>query len=180
MNFKKWCCTNPNLGILLIRIAVASIFIFHGVQKLTHMDMTVGFFSMMGIPVLFAYLVPIIETLGGIMILLGLWTGVAGTLLSVVMVFAILLVKRKMGWQAMEIDVLLLASVLGIVFSGPGKHSYVGCCNTCSCGTCSSCKDGVCNQKDTNTTKSCSCGCGECKDGVCNSCSENHCNCNCK
>ncbi len=177
---KKWCCGNPDLGLLIIRIAVASVFIVHGVQKFTHMDGTIGFFSMLGMPALMAYLVAIIETVGGVLLLLGAWTGVAGTLLAVVMVFAILMVKRSMGWMASEIDIVLLASTLAIAFAGPGKYAFVGCCKSgCGCGgTCSSCAGGVCNPPSMN--KSCSCGCGNCKDGVCGDCGTNSCACNCK
>jgi len=57
---------NVDLGLLLIRIALAIVFIAHGWQKLQNSSGVVGFFGSLGFAPIFAYLVIIIELLGGI------------------------------------------------------------------------------------------------------------------
>ena len=57
---------------------------------------------------------------------LGVFTTIAGALLSLVMVGAIILVKFKMGFLGgFEMDTLYLAMALGIVLAGPGAYSAV-------------------------------------------------------
>ena len=70
-----------------------------------------------------AYVVSGIELLGGILMVLGLWTSVAGGLLAVVMLGAYVLVKSKLPFMAAEIDIALFAASLGVAFAGPGKYS---------------------------------------------------------
>ncbi len=134
----KMCC-NPNIGLLLIRLAVGSIFIAHGWAKFQNMEATIGFFGSLGMSAIIAYAVTAIEFLGGILMVLGLWTGIAGVLLAIVMVGAYVLVKSKMPFMAAEIDIALFASSLGIAFAGAGKYSLSAYC--CKCDTC---VDGTC------------------------------------
>lgn len=150
-------CMNRNLGLLLIRLGLGAIFLYAGLNKLSDMSQTIGFFSMVGVGTGLTWAVALIETIGGAMMVLGLGTRVAGLALAVVMAFAIALVKKKMGFAAMEIDIMLLVSALGIFFTGPGRYALASLfhkklCAPCANGTCSA--DGK------------SCGCSE------------HCNCN--
>lgn len=113
---------NPDLGLLFIRLAVGAIFFVHGWMKFSNLDGTISFFATLGLGALFAYLVAAVEFLGGLAMILGLSTRVAGILLAIVMVFAIVLVKGKMGFAGgYELDLLLLASALGVALIGPGK-----------------------------------------------------------
>lgn len=124
--FKKLhsCPKNVELGLFLIRLGLALVFIIHGWAKLTNMDATVGFFASLGLAAFFAYVVALIEFLGGIALLVGYYTQVAGWLLAVVMFFAIILVKGKAGFVGgYEFDLLLLLSSLGMAFIGSGKYS---------------------------------------------------------
>ncbi len=156
MNVKNWCCKNPSLGLLVMRIVVAAIFITHGIMKLGSIEQTAGFFSSIGIPMALtmAWVVALVETIGGIAILLGFWTGIFGTLLTIVMLVAIFTTKIGSPFQKAELDFAMLALSLGIVFSGPGKYA-LGC--GCKNGTCEGscpCEDGVCDT-------SCGCDCHE-------------------
>lgn len=117
-------CNNPSLGILFIRLALALVFITHGFVKLQDMGSTVGFFASLGLPAFLAWLVALLEFVGGIMILIGLGTGVVGILLSLVMVGAIYLVKFQAGFLAgYAFDLVLLLSLLSLVFTGSGDYS---------------------------------------------------------
>ncbi len=156
MNCKNWCCKNPSLGLLVMRIVIAAIFITHGVMKLGAIDQTASFFASIGIPMAstMAWVVALLEVIGGTMMLLGLWTGVFGTLLAIIMIVAIFTTKLGSPFQKAELDLAILALTLGIVFSGPGKYALGCACKNGSCeGTCP-CEDGVCNS-------SCGCDCHE-------------------
>lgn len=115
---------NISLGLLLIRLAVGGVFIAHGLQKVLDLDMTVGFFTTVGLPAFLAYVVTAIELLGGIAVLLGLWTEIAGILIALVMVGAIYTVKGKMGFLGgYELDLTLMLAALALAVSGPGRYT---------------------------------------------------------
>ena len=115
---------NISLGLLLIRLAVGGVFIAHGLQKVLNLDMTVGFFTTLGLPAFLAYVVTAIELLGGIAVLLGLWTEIAGILIALVMVGAIYTVKGKAGFfGGYELDLTLMLAALALAVSGPGRYT---------------------------------------------------------
>ncbi len=119
----KWY-QNPDLGLLLVRIALGLVFIVHGWQKVSNLTGTVGFFGSIGLPAFLAYVVAAIEFLGGLAILLGVWTRVVGVLLAAVMVGAIVTLKFKAGFSGgYEFDLTLLLIALAMSFSGPGRYA---------------------------------------------------------
>lgn len=115
-----------DLGLFLVRLAVGVPFLMHGIQKLQGMDMVVGFFDKLGLPAFLAWLVAIIETVGGAALILGAFTGISGTLLAIIMVGAVLTAKKAApflgGW---EIDFVLFAAALGAAFLGSGRYSVM-------------------------------------------------------
>lgn len=153
---KKWCRSNPSLGLLLLRVAVGVVFIVHGLMKFSAMDGTIGFFQSLGLGAFWAYLVAATELVAGFAILIGFWTTWSAILLAIVMVMSIVLVKGKMGFVAAEVDIMLLVATLCLALSGPGKyvlgrrHACCGCEHdldaegVCDCCNCTSCKDGTC------------------------------------
>lgn len=116
--------TNVDVGLLLLRIAVGVTFIAHGWAKFMNIEGTVGFFAGLGLAALFVYLVAAVELLGGLAVLFGIFTDVAGIALAIVMVFAMILVKFSMGFLGgYELDAILFLAALGIAFAGPGKYA---------------------------------------------------------
>jgi putative oxidoreductase len=116
----------PDTGLLLLRLSVGVIFLVHGVLKLQDMAGTAGFFWAIGIPApeVMSWVVALVESVGGALLILGLWTGLASILLSCVMIVAILKVKWAMGFVGgYEFDLALLAGNLSLLFSGAGKYS---------------------------------------------------------
>lgn len=118
--------SNVDLGLFLIRLAVGVVFITHGYGKLMNISGTTGFFSSIGIPMaeFFAWVVALVELIGGIALVLGLWVPVFGLLLAIIMFFAIVLVKwvgPNGGFSSSEFEIVLLFASLGIMFSGAGK-----------------------------------------------------------
>jgi uncharacterized membrane protein YphA (DoxX/SURF4 family) len=113
-------------AIVLLRLALGAVFIAHGVDKLMGMSGTIGFFGKVGIPApgFFAWVVAIVETFGGLAVLIGFGTRVASALIACVMVVAILVVKLSQGFLGgWEFDFTLLMVALALVILGSGPWS---------------------------------------------------------
>lgn len=86
------------LALLLLRLGLGVIFIYHGYPKLfTHMHETVQAFPRMGFPSYFAYVAGVLEFFGGWLLILGLFTRIAALLLAGEMAIAILRVHLPQG-----------------------------------------------------------------------------------
>lgn len=136
-HFNKFHCRST--GLLLVRLAAGIIFVYHGYMKLSDMTSTIAFFASLGLGAFFAYLVALVEFAGGISLIIGYGARYFATALAITMVFSIILVKSKIGFTASEIDIMLLATMLAIVFSGCGKYSV---CAMMHHKKCMPCKDG--------------------------------------
>lgn len=62
---------NPDLGLLLLRLAVGIIFFVHGWAKFAEMANTIAFFGNLGLPSAVAYLVAAVELIGGLALIIG-------------------------------------------------------------------------------------------------------------
>jgi putative oxidoreductase len=154
-SFSHRACS-PGFGLFLIRVALAVVFLVHGVMKLSNMDGTIGFFASLGMGAFWAWAVAIVETVGGALMLLGVWTTLTGIALAVIMLVSIFAVKWSMGYLAFELDFVLLLAALAVATSGAGKLSLGNRCG-CGCKMCKvDCHDGA---------GTCDCACGTCKTG---------------
>lgn len=125
-------------GMFLLRVVVGIVFIAHGWDKIQNMEGVIGFFGSLGFAPFFAYLVAYVEFLGGIALLVGIYTRLAGYLLALVMLVAIFKVKLSGGLLGgYELDLVLLASLLALAGMGAGKYSLSG--KMCGCGACGMC-----------------------------------------
>lgn len=121
---------NPELGLTILRIVLGVIFVVHGLPKLTGgIEGTVQFFSGLGIPapLIAAWFIALLETLGGIALLIGLFVTPAALLLTVHMLTGLILVHAPNGFyvigggtNGIEFNLILIASLLAMVFCGPG------------------------------------------------------------
>ena len=111
-----------NMGM---RAAIGVIFIVHGLGKFNpgfagFLTGGLGFPAEMQIPIALAEMVP------GILLLIGIFTRMSASLLSIVMLGAIFYVKQAgslTGERGFEFDLILLAACLVVIVSGPGKVS---------------------------------------------------------
>lgn len=118
------------VGLTILRVIVGIIFIAHGAQKLFGMGLggVVGMFGQMHIPLpqIAGPVVAFVEFLGGIALVIGLFTRVAAVLLAIDMCGAILFVHARNGFflpMGFEYPMLLLASNIAILISGPGGYA---------------------------------------------------------
>ncbi len=115
-------------GIALLRIVVGIVFVMHGQQKLFEMGVggVGGFFASLGVPApqLAAVVVSVLETVGGLALILGVLTRLFGLLLAGDMLVALLLVHQPNGFFAgdggVELVLLLGTAALALALTGPG------------------------------------------------------------
>ncbi len=127
---------NPDLGLLLARLGLGSVLFVHGVGKLFAAGPAAlpiadfaGMLGGMGLPaaVALAWLVALVETFGGLAIVGGIFTRCAATLAAVDMLAALYLVHLSNGFpvsnNGYEFVLVLAATSLALVFTGPGSYS---------------------------------------------------------
>lgn len=117
-------------GLLLLRVALGVVFVMHGGQKLFvigHAGVT-GFLTAMGFPFpsLNAALVIAAELGGGLALLAGAFTRVAGLLTAFTMAIAMVTAHLANGFflpTGFEYTFTLLLSSLALALTGPGAYS---------------------------------------------------------
>lgn len=118
---------NPDLGILFVRLAVGIVFIYAGWMKVSNMPQVLEGFASIGIPAFLTYIVAYSEFIGGILMILGLFTRYAGAILAIIMVVAIWKVHLVNGFSlavnGYEYVLVLLLLSLAMVTFGAGKYS---------------------------------------------------------
>lgn len=137
------CWHNKNIGLLIIRVIVGIVFLYVGWQKVSNMggEMgTVASFAQMGFNAFWAYVASYVELLGGIALILGYGTKIAGALLAVTMLVATYKVYPG-GFMNAAFPLSLLAVTLGLSFTGSGAY---GLGSKCGCP----CKEGTCPIKE--------------------------------
>ena len=116
---------NYNIALLLLRLGVAAVFIYHGWGKITGIEGVQQFFGNVGIPLpgIMAWVVGITEFVGGLMVLTGFKIKIPSILLAIIMVVAILTVKMGQGFEAARVDLLLLMMTISLALMGSGSYS---------------------------------------------------------
>jgi uncharacterized membrane protein YphA (DoxX/SURF4 family) len=83
---------------IIMRVVLGIIFVFHAVDKF---QMGLGnveaWFTSLGIPGFVAYVIAVIELVGGIMLILGLFTRYVSALFVIVLIGAIMTAKLSVG-----------------------------------------------------------------------------------
>ncbi|NHD18841.1 MULTISPECIES: DoxX family protein [unclassified Actinopolyspora] len=119
-----------DLALLLARLVAGIVFIAHGMQKFVQWGIsgTADSFAGMGIPApqLSAWVAALIETVGGIALLLGIALPVAGVLLALNMLGALVLVHLDQGFFSSgggyEYTLVLAVIALALGFNG-GRYA---------------------------------------------------------
>lgn len=117
---------NPDVGMLLVRIALGIVFIHAGWLKVADMNATVTAFGSMGFGAFLAYFVSYAELLGGVLFMLGLFVRYVGIVIAVIMLVATKLLFAN-GFGLMnggyEYPFMLMLISIAVVTLGAGKYS---------------------------------------------------------
>jgi putative oxidoreductase len=116
-----------SIGLAVLRVAVAAVFINHGRQKLFVYGFAgvTGAFTQMGVPFpgVMGPLIGLLEFFGGIALVVGFLTRLLGVAFAFDMLGAILLVQLKKGFSGYELEFLLLAASVALFLTGAGRFS---------------------------------------------------------
>ena len=111
-------------GITVVRVMTGLLFAIHGCQKVAGgLGGMTTLFAKLAIPFpgLMAPFIAILELVGGILLLLGVATRVVACLFVVEMLVTTLWVKiPSAGWNASDLDRMLLVGCVLFVLAGPG------------------------------------------------------------
>ena len=123
-------------GLFILRLATGIIFLVHGWPKLNPNSPMkgpagfAGFLKQMGVPlpIFFGWAVALLETVGAVLLILGLGTRILAVLFAIDMLVATVVKMRvmKVGFSAQqatgwEFDFALLAVSLALLFTGAGN-----------------------------------------------------------
>jgi len=137
---RKLIATNDDAAITILRLVLGVVFFAHGAQKALGwfggygFTGTMGFFTgMMHIPAVFAFLAIAAEFLGGLGLILGLFTRVAAFGISSNMIVAVAMVHHQFGFfmnwtggqkgEGYEYHLVLLAALVVLMIRGAGAAS---------------------------------------------------------
>ena len=112
------------LAHLGIRLAIGAIFIVEGSGKFN--PGFADFLTSIGLPVEMQIPIALAETIGGILLIVGVLSRISSSILSIIALGAIFHVKgasNLTGEGGFAIDLMLLAGNLLIIVAGPGRAS---------------------------------------------------------
>jgi len=114
-------------GLLVLRLALGVIFLTHGYPKLTRSASAMqGMFVQHGLPAQLVYVAGVLETFGGILLILGLFSRPVALLLAVEMAVAIVKVHSGHGVMALreyEFPLALGTAAFALATVGAGAIS---------------------------------------------------------
>lgn len=117
------------IGTFILRVFLGITFFVHGLAKFQGgIENTAGFFDSLGLPPFTAYVVAIIELVGGLAMVLGLGTRVVAILFAVILAVATVKVKLAAGFlgngqmAGYELDLALI--VIAIYLSLAKKSLF--------------------------------------------------------
>lgn len=123
----------PDLGLLVLRVAIGGVVLAHGLQKFGQiggpgLPGITGFFGSVGFRPArwWALLVAVVETVGAGMLVVGLLTPLVGFLIAADMVVAIVVVHWPRFWAkdgGLEFPLPIAAGALALALIGPGAWS---------------------------------------------------------
>lgn len=132
MKFEKDFLRSTDLGLLLLRIALGGLMLFHGMHKLIY---GVGFIGDMlaaiGLPSFIAYGSLLAELVASLMIICGIWTRLASVVFAGNMVVAILMTHASemfslspmTGGLVIELPLLYLLGAAVLCLTGGGRFA---------------------------------------------------------
>lgn len=123
-----------DIGKLVLRLVIGILILLHGIAKLkSGPGFVLGLVSQAGLPSFVAYGVYIGEVIAPVLLLIGLFTRLAGVVIVINMLVAFSLVHMSQlfslgpqgGW-ALELQGMYLFGALAVAFLGAGRFSVGG------------------------------------------------------
>jgi putative oxidoreductase len=113
------------IGTTILRVVLGIIFFVHGLDKFQGgIENTVGWFESISLPGFLAYVVAVVELVGGLALIIGFCTRIVSAILVILLAVATLKVKLGVGFlgngqmAGYELDLALLVIALYLALSG--------------------------------------------------------------
>ncbi|MEJ8814912.1 DoxX family protein [Variovorax ureilyticus] len=125
---------SEDAGKLVLRLGLGLIVLVHGISKLSGgLGYISGLLTSHGLPPALAYLVYVGEIVAPLLLVLGLYSRAAASIVAINMIAAIGLVRHKdmfviskTGGWGMELEGLLLVAAIAVALLGAGPFSLGG------------------------------------------------------
>jgi len=126
--------TRGSYAALLLRVSLGVLFLMHGLYLKVFVFGMAGAtqaFASMGLPAWFAWVVMLYETIGGIMLILGIYVPIVAALLGIHMLAATLLGHAGNGWLftnnggGYEFPLFWAIACFALALLGPGAHAVM-------------------------------------------------------
>jgi putative oxidoreductase len=124
--------TSPDLGLLILRVAIAVVLLFHGVSKLNNgIAWMAGPLGAFGLPGFVGYGAYVAELVAPVLLIVGVWSRPAALVIAFDMMMAVALVLRSQvlavkeaggGW-GIELEALICLGALALFMTGSGKYA---------------------------------------------------------
>lgn len=123
---------NAPYAALLLRVVMGIMFIMHGLYLKVFvftMAGAAGYFESLGLPGMLAWVVMLAETIGGILLILGLYTKPVAGVLGLLLLAAAFFGHGGNGWLfsnangGWEFPVFWAIACFALALMGPGAHS---------------------------------------------------------
>ena len=118
--------TKETMVSTLMRVVLGIIFLAHGISKLQMgLGNVEGWFDSMGVPGFLAYLVATLELIGGILLIIGLFTRYVSILFTVMLLGAIVTMKLSVGllgneqMAGYELDLAFMLVTIYLIVAKP-------------------------------------------------------------
>ena len=129
MNTKRQFWTNPDVGLLILRITVGGLILLHGIHKISAgLDKQMQLLSENGLPGQLMYFVYISEILAPVLLVMGAFTRISAltiiiTMITIIYVIPVpLLGLDKHGASMIELQRFYLLIPVALFFTGPGRY----------------------------------------------------------
>jgi putative oxidoreductase len=124
----RYCEKGATYAAVVLRLVLGIIFFVHGAHKVGNMSETIeGLSTALGLSPFTVFVVVAIELLGGIGLLLGLFTRLAAAAIGINMIGAVILVHGQHGFflqnHGYEYNLALFGMCVALILSGAGPFS---------------------------------------------------------
>jgi putative oxidoreductase len=114
---------NRALGLLLIRLGTGLVFFMHGWSKINNLSGVEGMFMHLGLGGPTGIFIAYLEVIGGLCLILGIFTRVFGVAFGIEMLVAVFIMGVPTSYQPHELELFLMLVSFGIALAGSGNYS---------------------------------------------------------
>ena len=129
MTTKKTFWTNPDIGLLILRITIGGLLFLHGIHKISAgIENQIQLLSNNGLPGQLMYFVYISEVIAPVLLLMGVFTRISALTIVLTMITILFVIPGPLlgldihGASVIELQLLYLLIPMALFFTGPGRY----------------------------------------------------------